>query len=228
MASLEMELPKTMRAVVCHGPHDYRLEELPLPTIGPGEVLVRVLGVGICASDLKCYAGAPLFWGDEHREGYCQPPVVPGHEFVGRVVALGAGAAEKYGLALGDLAISEQIVPCWRCRFCKRGQYWMCQFGDVYGFRQRAVGAMAEYMRFPADALNYRVPERKTEAPAGLWQRVYARAGRVHRTAGVQHPCRAARLSRLRRHRGGGGLRAAGPGDGGGRPPQESRLPDRD
>lgn len=156
--SQRSDLPKTMRAVVCRGPRDYRLEEVPVPTVGPGEVLVRVLGVGICASDLKCYTGAPLFWGDGGSEGYCQPPVIPGHEFVGEVVALGEGAAEKYGLALGDYAISEQVVPCWRCRFCRRGQYWMCQYGDVYGFRQRAPGAMAEYMRFPADALNYRVP----------------------------------------------------------------------
>lgn len=151
-------LPTSMRAVVCHGPEDYRLEERPVPRPGPGEVVIRVLSVGICASDLKCYTGAALFWGDEHREGYCQPPVIPGHEFVGEVVALGEGAAERYGLALGDHAISEQIVPCWHCRYCRRGQYWMCQNGDVYGFRQRAFGAMAEYMRFPADALNYKVP----------------------------------------------------------------------
>jgi threonine dehydrogenase-like Zn-dependent dehydrogenase len=73
---------------------------------------------------------------------------------------LGQGAGEKYGLALGDLAISEQIVPCWECRFCKRGQYWMCdRKHDVYGFRQRTPGAMAEYMKFPADAINYKVPE---------------------------------------------------------------------
>jgi threonine dehydrogenase-like Zn-dependent dehydrogenase len=78
---------------------------------------------------------------------------------VGEVVALGAGAAEKYGLALGDLAISEQIVPCWECRFCRRGQYWMCDGKhDVYGFRQRTPGAMAEYMKFPADAINHKVP----------------------------------------------------------------------
>jgi len=153
------DLPQTMQAVMCYGPRDYRLEEVPVPRIGPGEVLVRVLGAGICAGDAKCYAGAPLFWGDERRQGYCQPPVTPGHEFVGRVVALGEGAAEKYGLSLGDLAISEQIVPCWECRFCRRGQYWMCQFTDVYGFRQRTFGAMAEYMRFPADALNYKVPD---------------------------------------------------------------------
>lgn len=130
-----------------------------MPEPGPEEVVIRVKSVGICASDLKCYLGAALFWGDEHRQGYCQPPVIPGHEFVGEVVALGAGAGEKYGLALGDLAVSEQIVPCWKCRFCRRGQYWMCEdLHDVYGFRQRTFGAMAEYMRFPSDALNYKVP----------------------------------------------------------------------
>jgi threonine dehydrogenase-like Zn-dependent dehydrogenase len=154
-----LTLPKTMRSIICHGPEDYRLEEIPVPQVQPGEVLVRVLGAGICAGDSKCFHGAPLFWGDEQRQGYCQPPITPGHEFVGEVVALGKGAAEKYGLALGDLAISEQIVPCWECRFCKRGQYWMCDHKhDVYGFRQRTPGAMAEYMRFPADAINYKVP----------------------------------------------------------------------
>ena len=152
-------LPKTMQAVICHGPQDYRLEEYPVPQPGPEEVVVRVRSVGICASDLKCHLGAPLFWGDAHREGYCQAPVIPGHEFVGEVVALGPGAGEKYGLDMGDLAISEQIVPCWECRYCKRGQYWMCQPHEIYGFRQKAFGAMAEYMLFPANALNYKVPE---------------------------------------------------------------------
>lgn len=152
-------LPRTMQAVVCHGPEDYRLEERPVPEPGPGEVVVRVKSAAICASDLKCYLGAALFWGDADREGYCQPPVIPGHEFVGQVVALGEGAGQKYGLQLGDIAISEQIVPCWECRFCRRGQYWMCPNGSVYGFRQNAFGALAEYMRFPANALNYRVPD---------------------------------------------------------------------
>jgi len=160
MNEIRSAIPKTMRAVVCYGPQDYRLEELPVPTIGPGEVLVKILGVGLCASDIKCYWNAPLFWGGEgHPQGYCQPPVTPGHEFIGRVVALGEGAGEKYGLTLGDLAISEQIVPCGECRFCQRGEYWMCQFGDVYGFRQEAIGAMAEFMRLPARARNYKVPD---------------------------------------------------------------------
>lgn len=153
-----MSLPKTMQAVVCYGPEDYRIEERAVPQPGAEEVVVRVKLAGICASDLKCYLGAALFWGDADRSGYCQPPVIPGHEFAGEVVALGPGAAEKYGLQLGDMAISEQIVPCGECRFCKNGQYWMCQIGDVYGFRQTAFGAMAEYMLFPAKALNHKVP----------------------------------------------------------------------
>lgn len=160
MVSTQGELPKKMRSLVCYGPHDYRLEEIAVPQIGPGEVLVRVLGAGICAGDSKCFDGAPLFWGDAARSAYCQPPITPGHEFVGEVVALDALAAEKYGLAVGDWAISEQIVPCWECRFCRRGQYWMCDGKhDVYGFRQRTPGAMAEYMRFPADAINHKVPK---------------------------------------------------------------------
>jgi threonine dehydrogenase-like Zn-dependent dehydrogenase len=167
MSTISNELPKTMRSVICYGPRNYRLEEIPVPRVGPGEVLVRVLGAGICAGDAKCFSGAPLFWGDDYRQGYCQPPITPGHEFVGEVVALGEGAAEKYGLALGDHAISEQIVPCWECRFCRRGQYWMCdRKHDVYGFRQRTPGAMAEYMLFPADAINHKVPKTLTTRQA--------------------------------------------------------------
>ncbi|HEY0238059.1 MAG TPA: NAD(P)-dependent alcohol dehydrogenase, partial [Friedmanniella sp.] len=52
-ASNQTQVPATMQAVVCHGPEDYRLEQVPVPTRGPGQVLVQVEAVGICASDLK-------------------------------------------------------------------------------------------------------------------------------------------------------------------------------
>ena len=161
-------LPRTMKAVVCHGPGDYRLEGVPTPRAGPAEVIIRVAACGVCASDAKCYAGAPLFWGDAQRTGYVEPPVVAGHEFAGTVVELGEGAAGKYGLALGDLATSEQILPCWECRYCRRGQYWMCQVHHIYGFKQDAQGGMAEYMRFPAAALNYRIPPEMDPRHAAL------------------------------------------------------------
>lgn len=147
-----------MKAVVAHGPHDYRLEERPVPSPGPGEVLIRVKSTGICASDIKCYTGAALFWGDGQAPGYCQAPVTPGHEFVGEVVALGEGAGAQHGLGLGDMAVSEQIVPCHECRYCRRGAYWMCAVNDIYGFRRRTPGSWAEYMLFPRGALNHRVP----------------------------------------------------------------------
>jgi len=158
-----MNLPNTMKAVRVYGVRDYRLEKVPVPTPGPGEVLVKVLASGVCASDVKTYLGARV-WGSAEIAPYIQTPVTPGHEFVGEVVALGEGAAEKYGLQVGDWAVSEQIVPCWQCRFCRRGQYWMCQRHDIYGFiKDRAEGSWAEYMRFPANAINHKVPQ---EIPA--------------------------------------------------------------
>lgn len=163
-----MSIPKTMQAVRAYGIRDYRLEEIPVPQIGPGEVLVKVLASGVCASDVKTHEGARV-WGSSEIAPYIQAPVTPGHEFVGEVVALGEGAAEKYGLQLGDWAVSEQIVPCWQCRFCRRGQYWMCQQHDIYGFiKERAEGSWAEYMRFPANAINYKVPKDLTATQAAL------------------------------------------------------------
>ena len=163
-----MTLPETMRAVRAHGIADYRLETVAVPEIGPNEVLVRVLATGICASDVKTFGGARV-WGSDEIAPYIVPPVITGHEFVGEVVALGEGATEKHGLQIGDHAISEQIVPCWACRFCQRGQYWMCQQHDIYGFiRDRTEGSWAEYMRFPANAINHRVPQALPAAEAAL------------------------------------------------------------
>jgi erythritol/L-threitol dehydrogenase len=157
MADTTRDIPETMRAVVCHGPEDYRLERIATPRASPGEVIIRVEACGICAGDVKCQLGAAMFWGGD--EPWVRPPVVAGHEFIGRVVELGPGASAKHCLKIGDRAISEQIVPCWQCRFCRSGRYWMCERHYLYGFQREFNGGMAEYMRFPADALNYRVPE---------------------------------------------------------------------
>jgi threonine dehydrogenase-like Zn-dependent dehydrogenase len=162
------DLPKTMKAVRVHGPRDYRWEEVPVPSIGPGEVLTRVLATGVCASDIKTYLGARV-WGSAEIAPYIEAPVTAGHEFVGEVVALGEGAGEKYGLALGDRVVSEQIVPCGQCRFCMRGQYWMCQRHDIYGFKKdRAEGSWAKFMRYPALARNHKVPTSIPPAQAAL------------------------------------------------------------
>jgi erythritol/L-threitol dehydrogenase len=151
------ETPETMQAVICHGPRDYRLEEVPVPKPGPGEALVRVEAVGICASDLKCYHGAAKFWGDENRPAWAETEVIPGHEFVGTVVELDDEARQRWGVEVGDRVTSEQIVPCWKCRYCLRGQYHMCAPHDLYGFKRRTPGAMASYMVYSADALVHKM-----------------------------------------------------------------------
>lgn len=148
-------IPKTMKAVVAYAPGDYRFEEVAVPEIGEGEMLVKVEACGICAGDLKAFDGAPSFWGDDQQPSYIKAPMIPGHEFIGHVVALGEGVE---GYEIGDRVISEQIVPCWKCRFCNRGQYWMCEKHDLYGFQNNVNGAMAEYMKFTKEAINYKVP----------------------------------------------------------------------
>jgi len=163
-----ISLPATMKAVVCHGIRDYRLEEVPTPKAGPEEVIIKVHDCGICASDIKCYTGAPLFWGDEHRTPYVDGPVIPGHEFVGEVVALGEGAADRHGVALADRVVAEQIVPCGECRYCLDGHYWMCMAARVFGFKKVVHGGMAEYMKLPALARINKVPENVSSKHAAL------------------------------------------------------------
>ena len=145
-----------MTAVVCHGPKNYRVETVARPIAGPREMVIRIGACGICASDCKCWSGAAMFWGSDP---WVKAPVVPGHEFFGYVEALGIGAGEHFGVSLGERVIAEQIVPCERCRYCRSGQYWMCEVHNIFGFqRQVADGGMADYMRIPANARVHRIP----------------------------------------------------------------------
>ena len=208
-----LSLPKTMRSVICYGPEDYRLEEIPVPQVQPGEVLVRVLGAGICAGDFKCFHGAPLFWGDEHRQGYCQPPITPGHEFVGEVVALGEGAAEKYGLALGDLGHLRADrallgVPLLQARpvLDVRRQARCLRLPPAHPGRHGRIHALPR-----------RCHQSQGAAALTTRQAVYIEplACAIHAVQRGEH--------RVGRHGRGRRLRAAGPGDGGCRPAEEPR-----
>lgn len=153
-------LPEKMKAVVCHGPQDYRLETRPLPVIDENEILVRVLACGICAGDIKSWHGAAMFWGGGVLPPWNDAPVIPGHEFIGEVVAIGEQAKDKYGLQLGDRAIAEQIVPCGECPYCRNGKRWMCERQNIYGHQKIvADGGMAEYMKYGARSVVYKVPK---------------------------------------------------------------------
>jgi erythritol/L-threitol dehydrogenase len=133
------------------------MEEVPVPKPGPGEALIKVEATGICASDLKCYHGAAKFWRDANRPAWAETEVIPGHEFVGKVVQLDDVAADRWDIAVGDRVVAEQIVPCWKCRYCLNGEYWMCAPHDIFGFKRRTPGGMAEYMVYNKDALVYKI-----------------------------------------------------------------------
>lgn len=64
--------------------------------------------------------------------------------------------------------ISEQIVPCNECVYCKSGQYWMCRESDVYGFKNHTQGGFAQYMKFHKNGVNHRIPEELTKEQAVL------------------------------------------------------------
>jgi threonine dehydrogenase-like Zn-dependent dehydrogenase len=147
----------TMQAVVCHGPQDYRLETIPVPARGAGEVLLRVEAVGICASDVKCFHGAAKFWGDENRPAWAETEVVPGHEIAGRVVELDDAARGRWAIEVDDRVVVEQIVPCGNCRYCDTGNYHMCQVHSMYGFKRAHPGGMEELMVLSTDSLVHKI-----------------------------------------------------------------------
>lgn len=137
-------MTETMMAVVVHAGDQFAYEAVPRPAAGPGELILKIEAAGICAADRKIYA--------KNHPWQLPDPYFPGHEYVGRVVELGEGAAARTGLAPGDLAIAEIPVPCRQCWFCHRGLYTHCDHPSV------CVGSWAEYMRIPAAAIVHRVP----------------------------------------------------------------------
>ena len=120
-----------MKAAVCAG-GVIALREWPEPTPGPGELLLRVRGCGLCGSDiLKIAAAAPT-------------PVVLGHEVVGDVVAAGAGVRR---FAPGDRLVVAHHVPCFACHYCRRGSPSMCRHFKRINLDP---GGFAELVRVPA------------------------------------------------------------------------------
>ena len=113
------ELPKKMKAIVAYAPGDYRFEVVDTPRAGEGEMILKVEACGICAGDVKAFHGAKSFWGGDGNPPYIKAPMIPGHEFVGRVVEIGDKV--KGNWKIGDRICPEQIVPCGECMFCKTG-----------------------------------------------------------------------------------------------------------
>lgn len=181
------KIPSTMKALVCYGPHDYRYEERPMYEAGEEDILIKVEACGICAGDIKSFQGAAMFWGDgKLLPRWNDPPVVPGHEFVGTVAAIGEKAKKRRGLKVGDRAIAEQIVPCGRCRFCLTGEWWMCEEAHIHGHQKGvADGGMAEYMLYGPNDIVHKVPEELPIEAAAMIEPVSCSVHTIER-AGIE------------------------------------------
>jgi 2-desacetyl-2-hydroxyethyl bacteriochlorophyllide A dehydrogenase len=126
-----------MRAAFCTGPGRLELRDIEPPTPQSGEALVKVRSCGICGSDLHFFGG-----------GFPPPPVCPGHEISGEVVAVGADAG---ALRAGDRVAIEPLVMCRECAYCRTGDYQLCKELRVAGMMVN--GGFAEHICMPAYAL---------------------------------------------------------------------------
>jgi L-iditol 2-dehydrogenase len=122
---------KTMRAAKYFSRSDIRIEEVPVPTIGDGEALVKVKKNGICGSDLA--------------DWYMEPraPMFFGHEPAGEIVEIGQGVK---GFEVGDRVFVHHHVPCFVCHHCIRGHFTMC---ETYKKTEIHPGGFAEYIKVP-------------------------------------------------------------------------------
>ena len=146
---------KVMNALVAHNPGDYRYEQLPKPILSGKEILIKVLGCGICAGDLKIYHGLPAVWGSDKTARMIDAPIIPGHEFCGEIVDTGYGESDY---SVGDFVVAEQIVPCNKCVYCKSGEYWMCPEISVFGLKKNVQGGFAEYVKLPEGCRVHKLP----------------------------------------------------------------------
>jgi len=129
-------VPKTMRAGVYREKGIVRVEEVPVPEVGPGEVLIKVAACGICGTDIK-----KIF------QRYVEPPQILGHELAGTVVAIGAGVKKWKP---GDRVMSFHHTPCGTCFYCENRLFSQCQqyktTGLTAGFTPNG-GGFGEYVK---------------------------------------------------------------------------------
>ncbi|WP_368498395.1 zinc-binding dehydrogenase [Herbiconiux sp. A18JL235] len=124
---------------------------VPVPGERTGHVLVEVERLGICGTDEHLHSGHSAYI----RSGLTTYPFQPGHEFVGRVVAVAPGVRS---VAVGDRVVGEPFLPCLACPVCRSGAINLCPNRAEQGVRGNVPGAAARYVRTPAANLAV-VPE---------------------------------------------------------------------
>lgn len=132
----DSRIPDTMRAVVYRGINDMRIESVPVPRIGTGELLVKIATCGICGTDLK-----------KVHNGSHSAPRIFGHEMAGVVAEVGTGVT---GYSIGDRVMVFHHVPCGECYYCRKQTPAQCplykETGVTAGF-EPSGGGFAYYIR---------------------------------------------------------------------------------
>ncbi len=150
-----MDVPRKMSALVLPKAGEFEIREVPVPQPQPDEVLCKIGAVAICGSDPELIHGG--------LAGYWPPayPFIPGHEWSGEVVALGAGVQD---LQVGDRVAGEAWKGCGHCYACRAGRYNLCQnYGKNesgmrhYGFRNQ--GAYAQYNAYSVKSVHKMPPQ---------------------------------------------------------------------
>jgi L-iditol 2-dehydrogenase len=138
-----------MRVARLYAPEDLRVEDLPVPAAGPGDLVIRVRTCSTCGTDAKIFR-----FGHHH----ISLPRVLGHEVAGEVMEVGSGVG---GWSEGDRVQIIAAIPCGVCHYCRKGQHTVCEDLESIGYQYD--GGFAEFMRVPAkvlavDGVN-RIPE---------------------------------------------------------------------
>jgi (R,R)-butanediol dehydrogenase/meso-butanediol dehydrogenase/diacetyl reductase len=154
-----------VRAAVYHGPHDVRIEDVPIPSPEAGQVLVKVLRSGMCGTDATDWKAGPKTFPVHRRHPVTghEGPLVFGHEFIGEVVAQGEGASTP----VGAVVASGAGVSCGSCDRCRQGRTNLCR--SYYTLGLNTAGGMAEYVAVPESTL-VPLPEGLSLDAAGLAQ----------------------------------------------------------
>jgi len=135
-----------MRAVQFTGPESLSLCDVPEPTLASGDVRIQILGSGICATDVEIFEGEMVYF----TRGMATWPVIPGHEWVGRVVDIGQNVS---GFEAGDHVVGEVSLGCGLCASCKSGNYHRCPTRRETGILNRP-GSFAQIIHHPAHYLH--------------------------------------------------------------------------
>lgn len=134
-------IPSTMRASVRVDKQTIEMQERPVPSPAPDEVLVQVCSVGVCGSDVHYYRDGRI------GAFVVREPLVLGHEVSGIVVDVGADVSDT---RIGERVAIEPQRPCRRCRHCKTGRYNLCEQLTFYA-TPPVDGAFCDYVVAPAD-----------------------------------------------------------------------------